>query len=274
MHEELFARSARSRLSRRTGDITEARQDRETFARIHANLVTGESLATGADYEFACIDQPMGEVGGDFVEVLCDGPLLDLVLGDVAGKGLDACLIAQALRRELLRARGGRPAQVMAAVNARVADALQRVGRFATASFLRLDPFDLRLTWVDCGHAGLFLRRARTGEVAELGRTRRAPTGNLPLGVDPEARYHEAEETLEPGDTILLVSDGVLEAGARRGAPFGAAGLTSLFHELPEATCAELVEAVRTRCFWRDQGRPADDLTCVALRVAREAEQR
>jgi serine phosphatase RsbU (regulator of sigma subunit) len=131
---------------------------------------------------------------------------------------------------------------------------LDHVGRFATCFAARLDLASGRLDFADAGHGLAVVLRA-SGEVTQLN------TPDLPLGTMPEAVWRSDHTVLEPGDTLLVVSDGVLDLfespqdGVRRALQLHRVG----------ARAADYVEEL----LGGPLGEPDDDLTVVAVRRVR-----
>jgi len=168
-------------------------------------------------------------IGGDFYDLFpLDKELYALVIGDVSGKGLAAAqqlaLIRNSLRTTLYLYRT--PAQAAASLNTIVTAHDLLVG-FVTAFVGVYDAATGEITYASCGHEPGLIRRAG-GIVEELG-----PTGP-PLGVDQNASYSEGSVKLAAGDTLLLYTDGLSEAGPSRRELLGTAGLTHLLRSLPE----------------------------------------
>jgi uncharacterized membrane protein len=153
---------------------------------------------------------PALEVGGDFYQVFpqLDGSTL-VVVGDVSGKGLKAAmngtLAIGALRA--LAAETSDPAQILARLNQEMVHAGD--GGFITCICTRLSP-DGELQFANAGH----LPPYRNGKEISI-------ETSLPLGIVPDLVYLESRLQLEAGDTLTLLSDGVVEARDRTGKLFG-----------------------------------------------------
>lgn len=197
------------------------------YARLHATLVEREiverdlALARRIQQQFlpqgdmglsgygAGVDyRPALGVSGDFYDRidLADGRV-GFVIGDVSGKGVSAALYAAKLMTDLrYQAMGqARPVGILARTN-RVLAARHHEGMFATVTMLVLDPATGVVSLASAGHPLPFLRR-RDGSVTAIGRP-----GGAPIGLDAEAEFEEHQATLEPGDALLLYTDGVVEA--------------------------------------------------------------
>ena len=198
--------------------------------------------------------EPARTVGGDFYDWQeVAGGRLQVVVADVMGKGLVAAVIAAAVRTLM---RSTSPYNTLADSVTRTGidtlDDLDDVGTFVTMFAARIDPTSGALDYVDAGH-GLALLLQPDGEV------RRLHSAGLPLGAVPGEHWTADSEVLAPGETLLMVSDGVLDA----------------FHDLDEALAAarELAalggdaHAVVRRVTARvAELTTSDDITVVAVR--------
>jgi hypothetical protein len=183
---------------RASGELAAARS-------VQQLMIPREKVETPG-YEVDSVYKPANEVGGDFfhVEKTDDGGIL-VVLGDVAGKGLQAAMNVSMLMGALRRAPGKNPARILESLN-RV---MQGSESFTTCQAAWFSP-DGELVIANAGHLPPYLN---TQEV-------RLP-GGLPLGVVPEVTYDEVRLYLHPGDRLLMMSDGVVEAQNTSGELFG-----------------------------------------------------
>ena len=168
-------------------------------------MIPQEKLQTPG-FEVDSVYNPANEVGGDFFHVQStpDGGLL-IVIGDVAGKGLKAAMNVSMLMGALRRTPERSPARIL--------DSLNRVlvgsDSFTTCQAAWLGA-NGELVLANAGHLPPYLN---TQEVLL--------PGGLPLGVLPDVRYEEVHLYLHPGDRILFLSDGVVEARKPSGELFG-----------------------------------------------------
>src|SRR6202047_1661247 len=151
------------------------------------------------------INFPCLSVGGDYFDVF---PLSDkrtaFLIADVSGKGLGAALLTTMLQGALSgMTLGTDPARVFNHVN-RFLCSHSEVGRYATMFFGILDQ-DGELDYINAGHPSPFLIRHGVAEEPFT-------EGSYPVGLVQEAEYVTAHVKLEPGDTLILFSDGVTEA--------------------------------------------------------------
>lgn len=178
------------------------------------------------------------DVGGDVFDytVLPDGRLA-VVVGDVTGKGIDAAAdmaMTKFVFRSLAREHP-EPSELMRIANQVVLDEVEE-GKFVTMLYLTLDPATGELACSGAGHPEPRLVRP-DGSVEEL-----AARG-LALGIAPDQEYPEARATLEPGASVVLFTDGVVES--RVGAElYGKTRLDTLLREQRDLRAQQLARAV------------------------------
>ncbi len=187
--------------------VEKARLDQEmaTAAEIQQALLPTRSR-TGPYFDAAAEMLPCLSIGGDFFEYI-DLPngSFGLALGDVSGKGPPAALLG-ALTQGSLTAQtavASGPADALSRLNAAlVRRAIE--ARFVTLFYAQLDP-DGTLTFCNGGHNPPFL-------VDRRGEARRLETGGMPMGLFDGLPFTEESVRMEPGDFLVLFSDGVSEA--------------------------------------------------------------
>ena len=205
----------------------------------------------------------LNEVGGDFYDVFerDDGSWV-LVVGDVSGKGAGAAAIT-ALARYTLRATGretSRPSEALARLNG--AMLIDGVAHFATVVLAQARAAAggrMKVEFALGGHPPPVVIRAG-GEVDAPGEF-----GGL-LGIYPDPHLVDTTVTLDPGDTLLLYTDGVIEGGPR-GAPIGEEGLADFVRPLAGRPPDEIVAAVEEFVVDAQDGEPRDDIALLALQV-------
>jgi anti-anti-sigma factor len=163
-----------------------------------------------AGYEFYLHHEPATAWGDfyDFIRMAEDR--LAVVLGDVAGKGMPAAVLMTKLVRSLRSlARGlADPAAVVTALNRSLTE-LGLSDLIATLLYLCIDTANHTVSVVNAGHMAPLIRRKGSAEVEELVDRSRA---GVPLGILLDHAYEAVTVALEPGDTVLLYTDGVSEA--------------------------------------------------------------
>ena len=208
---------------------------------------------------------PARLVGGDFYEFQADAGHLWFIVGDVAGKGMAAALMmvmAQTLFRAVATA-GHQLDEVMVRLNRELSRDNERA-MFVTALAGRLDLDTGRLELANAGH-NLPYRLRRDGSAEPV-----AATNSVALGVVDEAAFPITEMALEPGDALLLYTDGVTDAVNPAGENFGIDGLErqmrAIAHLGAEAIVGKLFDAIEAFAGGAAQ---EDDITVAVLRYAR-----
>lgn len=192
-------------LSRAVGHLATLEQEMRTASAIQRALLPNTHRA-GDFFDAAAAAEPCRAIGGDFFDYIdLAGGALGFVLGDVAGKGPPAALLAALMQGSMVaqaHADTG-PATKVAAVNtAIVRRGIQ--GRFVTLFYGVLQS-DGGLTYCNAGHNPPILVRAD-------GRVTRLDVGGMVLGVFDDVPFLEENQILGPGDHLVLFSDGVSEA--------------------------------------------------------------
>ena len=204
---------------------------------------------------------PAGELGGDFYTLSGDPQAgFSLLIGDVCGRGHEAARLVGKLRPtlEALGRSGLTPAQQLSELNRAACQALPQ-NAFATAVCLSIAPGSYQLRVANAGHVPPLVRSA-SAQPFVVGRA-----SGPPLGMLSEAVYDEARTDLHPGDVLLLMTDGVLEAletdlvGMPR-----LLDLLSAWGSGPEGLRQRIVQDVRRSS--RVRGR--DDLTLLCHELA------
>ena len=215
-----------------SGELAAARSVQEL-------MIPREKVQTPG-YEVDSVYTPATEVGGDFfhIEPTSDGGLL-VILGDVAGKGLQAAMNVSMLMGALRRTTERSPARLLESLN-RV---LIGSDSFTTCQVVWFGP-DGEVVVANAGHLPPYLN---TQEV-------RLP-GGLPLGVVSEVTYDEVRLYLHPGDRLLMMSDGVVEARQGSGELFG----FDRVHNLSNQSAFYIADAAKA--FGQE-----DDITVLTIR--------
>jgi serine phosphatase RsbU (regulator of sigma subunit) len=210
----------------------------------------------------ACM-HPARELGGDFYDcfALPDGRY-GVLVADVSGKGVGAAFFMAVSRTVLLDSALSvrAPAQVLALANELLC-ARNPMDLFVTACLGLFDPQDGSFEFASAGHPPPLVRRH--GGVVETLPT----TKDMALGVFKDMQYNEHITRLQPGDTLLMYTDGVTEAFSPQEVAYGEERLLSWFAaSSSDGTAAQLVDhLVRDVASFVDGAEASDDLTCLIL---------
>jgi serine phosphatase RsbU (regulator of sigma subunit) len=178
-------------------------------------------------WHVAAYYQPARQVGGDFYDfVPLPGDRFGIVVGDVTDKGVPAALV-MATTHAILRSEAARlvlPGEVLARANELLVEEMPP-NMFVTCLYAVLEPQTGRIRYANAGHNVPYARTA--GGVTEL------KARGMPLGLLPGMDYEEQETVLDPGDGLLLHSDGLAEAHNPDREMFGFPRLAKLVGERP-----------------------------------------
>ncbi len=217
---------------RASGELAAARSVQEL-------MIPREKVETPG-YEVDSVYKPANEVGGDFfhLQATPEGGLL-VILGDVAGHGLQAAMNVSMLMGAMRRMPEKSPARILEGLN----KVLQGSESFTTCQAVWFGP-EGEIVIANAGHLPPYLN---TQEV-------RLP-GGLPLGVISDVKYDEVRLYLHPGDRLLMMSDGVVEARHGSGELFG----FERVHNLSNQSAFYIADAAKT--FGQE-----DDITVLTIR--------
>ncbi len=257
VREELdFAlNTIRSALGARIGD-ERVRGSFKEAAKIQASLLLEPPDFPG--YEIGCRTQPTEEVGGDFYDFLPLGPeLLGIAVGDASGHGLPAALLVRdvvtglrmGLEKEL------KITHVLSKLN-KVIHRSALSSRFISVFYGELEPGG-NLIYSNAGHQPpmLFTR----GPVQEL------TIGGTVIGPLPEVAFSRGFVKLEPGDVLVMVTDGIVERGDRKGEFFGTDGVERVVNASLDRSAREITERLFEASKLHGLSRPWDDDATVVV---------
>ncbi|MDQ3610140.1 MAG: SpoIIE family protein phosphatase [Actinomycetota bacterium] len=233
-------------------------QELEVARLIQQNFLP-KQLPELPGWQFAAYYRPAREVGGDFYDVI---PLPDdrvgFVVGDVTDKGVPAALV-MAATRSVLRASAQRlvdPSLVLERVNEHLCPDMP-AKMFVTCLYGVLEPATGRFRFANAGHDLPYVKTA-DGSVELRAR-------GMPLGLMTGMEYEEAETVLAPGESVLLHSDGVVEAHDPDGQMFGFPQLKEAVAKYPGG--GELIDRVLTdlSAHTGPEAEQEDDITMLTL---------
>lgn len=196
----------------------------ELSHRIQTKLLLGTLPPNPGGFQVAARAEAAAGVNGDFLEVVTLSPnSVDLVVGDVMGKGSLAALMGAEVKLQIARTIAERvaishdrlpsPADIVNAIHSALTPKLQDLDSFVTLVYMRMDRERGELLAVCCGHLQPLL--VHNGQLQAIG------AQHVPLGVLLDEVYTESRHTLEAGDVLVSCSDGVTEARRADGEMFG-----------------------------------------------------
>lgn len=265
-------------------DITSRRQaqemvqqtrerERATAGKIQKTLLLAEPPHDLPWLEIGVFSQPSQSIDGDFYDFhRYDDNCIDILIGDVMGKGLPAALLGAGIKSRYLRAiatlmysRGNarlpEPENVIAEMHSDLTSHFIGLEFFATMCYLRFDHLAGAVTFVDCGHAKTI--HCRAGGAMET-----LESDCVPLGFSASEVYTQRKVTYSPGDMFLCYSDGVTEAADPQGEMFGLDRLLALVDANLAASPASLIRIITGAVLSHTGNAPlGDDLTVLVIRA-------
>jgi PAS domain S-box-containing protein len=249
-------------------------REAEIGFRIQQTLLLDEPPRDIPGLRVAALTVPSQRIDGDFY-VFFKHPdqRLDIIVGDVMGKGVPAALLGAATKSHFIEAlshltalsKNGKlpePKEIVTLAHAQIARHLINLENFVTLCYARLDLNKRNVDLVDCGHTGIIHLHSEAG-LCEI-----VHGENLPLGIREGEIYNQISVPFESGDLLFFYSDGVTEARNVAGELFGTDRLLNCVTINSTLDPEALVEAVRNATVaFSESGRLADDLTCVAIKI-------
>jgi phosphoserine phosphatase RsbU/P len=254
-------------LSLELADKVIMKRDLEIAREIQTWLVPSQPPEVpGAEIAFAT--RPQNSVAGDYYDAFfptvsaAEGGKLLLVVADVAGKSVPAALLMATLQASL---------RTLAGEDAPLVDLVERLNRyscahsldgrrFTTAILGQYDPGTRHFNYVNAGHNAPVLRRANV-------QLEKLDVGGLPLGIESGVAYETAAVDLQPGDTLILYTDGVVEAFNHAGEEYGNERWLATIRSLPEGSAQEALQfLMRSVDAFVGTTRQSDDITCLVFR--------
>ena len=224
-------------------------------ALLPAEVPDVEGLALAASL------RPANNVGGDYYDVVpLGGGYVGLVIADVSGHGVSSAMMMTSFRMALLTelSREFSPAAALRRVNTLLQRDCDRARMFVSAVLLVYEPLTGNVQYANAGHNPPRLRRGDDHDLLRLDAT------GLPIGMFDDLEYDEASVTLEPGDALLLYTDGLVENRNADGVAFGEAGLDRLLSGADAKTADDLLRYVLSAGDRHLGGAdPRDDVTVV-----------
>lgn len=262
------------------------RGDLAIGARIHEVLLIGDPPQDMKECKLQVLTRPSKEIDGDFYEFYRPAEhILDVVLGDVMGKGIPAALVGTAVKSQMQRLAtplsreeqaiyGGpwtpkllRPSAILEGVQKELASKLIDLEYFVTLFYGRFDFRELRFSYIDCGSTKPIHFRPKDQSLHFLS------GNNLPLGFVHSETFEEKSVPFEKEDLFLFYSDGVTETRHPDGSLYGTERLVSTLKNYPRCEPRALnymIEQSALKFGQRDH--LEDDLTLLAIQVQKDWE--
>jgi sigma-B regulation protein RsbU (phosphoserine phosphatase) len=248
-------------------------QEMSIGAKIQKRLLLEEPDVATPGFDVGALSLPSQRVDGDFYNFFSFEPnSVDLLIGDVMGKGIPAALVGAGAKSTFLKAKVNlllgsrstipRPVDIVREAHYHLVEELIGLENFLTLHYLRLNGETRELQYVDCGNTPIVLYRSRTDTCWTI------KGSNVPLGFLRNEQYEQFAVPLDPGDLLLCYSDGITEAENPEDGPFGEERLLHFVRAHHGCDPIELVNNL-TEVLQTYVGGSGfrDDVTAVAFRV-------
>ena len=247
----------------RSRDRLRAREIELDMARTLQHSVLPSEMPASHRYEIEARMTPAREIGGDFFDIVkLENEHLGIAVADVSGKGIPAALFLVGARSVLKGTAIGasEPGTVLAEMN-RIIEHDNPKTNCLTVVYMVYNPRTGEMRYANGGHPSPMVVDG-DGTCSEL-----APVQGIAVGLDAEAAFEEGTETLEPGETVVMYSDGVVQAKNAAGEAFGAERLMHVFEGHSPAGAGEAIRRIEEAVAGFSEGREHDDdFTVLALR--------
>jgi anti-anti-sigma factor len=257
------------------------RQELLVGARIHETLLLGNVPLNIPEVSIKLVSIPSKEIDGDFFEFYKPASqILDVVIGDVMGKGIPAALVGTAIKTHLLhfavplshsqvfQKENGwvedllAPHEILSHLHEELVSKLIHLEYFATIFYGRFDLEKKLLTYVDCGSTKPIHYKAKEKTITNL-------VGcNFPLGTIAQELYHSFQTTFATDDFFIFYSDGLTEAKSPHHEMYGYERLVDIIDKNPHATPTAMLELIKSSlvAFTGNKGFD-DDLTIIIIKI-------
>jgi putative ABC transport system permease protein len=256
-----------ARLTERVVEQEKLRRDVALAAEVQRRLLPEKSPETSLG-GLAAVSLPARTVGGDYYDFFDAGDRrIGIALADIAGKGVAAALVMSVVQASLrvIAEEGAAEGNIsLPELAARMNRFLYRStgsNSYATFFYAQIDEQTRELRYVNAGHNPPYLLRLAAG-IEELA------TGGTVIGMFPQASYEEAKVELQPGDVLVVFTDGVTEALSPGEEEFGEERLKELLRRVAHLPVAEISARISGELRdWISSAAQYDDLTFIVLKV-------
>ncbi len=215
-------------------------------------------------FRFSAHYQAAREVGGDFYDFIpLDGDRLGVLIGDVSGKGVASALFMARLTSDfrMLAIRIKNPEKLISRINDEICDQIWCRGMFAALQFIVIDSRQDELTYVNAGHLPPILWNSATGKFEKIG------GGGPPAGVVPGYKFKASQIQVNPGDCLLLATDGLVESRDASDKLFGWEMLERAIRAGDSDAESLKERVIRSVEEFAGHRPPADDITMVVIGI-------
>ena len=248
-------------------------------ARIQRALLLGTPEYAYEDIDLEMMSIPSQQIDGDFYDFYdSSDDQLDVIIGDVMGKGVPAALTGAATKNAFLRARmdiadekgkgGLRLTDILGKAESMLTEHLIEIGTFVTLVYGRIDTGKSLFRYIDCGHTSVIHYEASTGTCWRM------KGANMPVGFTRTQEYREYAVPLANNDILFLFSDGISEAVNSEGDMFTEERLMKLIKSNSGLDASALLETIKKITFEYSAGQFRDDVTGISVKMRKRIKNR
>lgn len=238
--------------------------DMASAAVLQQNLLPAIPPSHSSGLAIATHAQTAGFVSGDYFDLIrIDDGKMGVVIADVEGKGVSAALFGNMLRTTVhfLTRESSSTASVLGKVNAILHKEAAAMQKLFTLFYAVYNQDTKELTYTGSGHVSPVVVRAADRKVERL-----HSDGTL-IGIKPEQTFRERAVQLQPGDTLALFTDGLIEYANGKGEVFGEHRLIQVMQERCNEPVERIMKSVLSELARFSPSPPADDLTLILAKV-------
>lgn len=251
-------------VQRQEASQSRLRTEIDLAQRIHDNLIPALRIVDHG-FEAAGRCEASAEMGGDLLDAVRRDGRTDLFVADVSGHGVGAAVVMAMVKSALRMRLSGEddlPLTEVLTDLSRVVAEVCTEGMFVTLACVRLVRNSREVEVALAGHPPVFIRRAS-------GAMERIDNDALPLGIRAEETFGSVRVALDPGDSIVLYTDGLFEVFNDANAQLGIDGLEAIVRDACAHAPLDALDEMLTRV--RAFGPKRDDQTALVLRLPRES---
>lgn len=261
------------RLHEQQVDSESIRRDMELASEVQTGMLP-LTLPKPTGYDIAAVLKPALKVGGDLYDVYSSNGAVSVMVCDVSGKGFPAALLSfevrAAIRSQFHSA--NHPGVILRNANQSLYEDLVRVNRFVTVTLLSIRSDGSSVVYANAGHPSALHFRASDQGIRHLEST------TFPLGIFANISAAVQPIDMEPGDVLLLYSDGLTEVEDQRGRLLGLGGIGQVLLTLHNISAEGILERMRViHSHHQGEFSESDDMTIVVIKreplVAREPDR-
>jgi sigma-B regulation protein RsbU (phosphoserine phosphatase) len=246
-------------------------------SRIQQMLLLGHVPENISGARLAALTIPSQQIDGDFTDFIQhDRQHLDIVVGDVMGKGVPAALLGAAIKSMFLQAISKlvcasnvaslpTPEEIVSYAHQRLCGQLISLNSFATVCYARFDMSRYNMDIVDCGHTNVI-------HLHGDGQCKLLQGKNMPIGFTEWESYQQMSISLTPGDIVFFYSDGLIETRNDEDEMFGTDRLVEAVRKHGALEPGEMLrEIYGDLVYFSESPSFADDMTCVVVKIEEPA---